>query len=937
MKRIDKIFNLVTQYTESLTPDSFNSEKIGISSVDIAKQTDFLRNNVSKDLNLLNRERRLIKIIGRPVRYLELTTTEKLLGGKIVSKDLVFNTITSIGKELGPSTTKEDDPFTKLIGWNNSLAQVIQSAKASIVYPPHGLHSLLLGESGVGKSLFAEVMYEFGKAKGIFTTDSPFIRFNCADYAHNPQLLMTQLFGAVKGAYTGAEEEKIGMIEAADHGVLFLDEIHRLPPEGQEMLFHFIDKKIYRKMGDTFHDQEAEVLIIGATTETDNNNLLTTFLRRIPSTLWIPNLEERSPEERLELIKQYAIMEAHKINCDLELSRNAIYQLLTYQPKGNLGQLKSDLQLAVARSYLESKQQAQKVVHVSSKSLPSYIIKFVKPQTLEERNALERMIPSKLEINVKEPITSKTPEIMNHDFVNYYFNKLLISRQRIDLDEVFDEYTNTISKNMILENNYSVLFDDVTKQISVILSELLVKEYHLIFDQSIYLALALFLRNIQEKNSDVSHEMMVSASHYPSNHSIKTAKQMIQIIERRFKIFCSEHELNTLASIIDSLTQKTQQQSTNFMIVAHGTSTGSSMAETINTLLNTSIVIGKDMPLTMAPYEVSAIIQKEIHAHSKEQDWIIFTDMGSLTQIDRQFNLENNRKIYVMETTNLLVILESVRQAIFTFNSSKQIIADIAKMNEDLNYKLQRKIKSYLEIEMNRVIYTVCASGEGVALFLENILSEFLRENHIYDVQLIPLSGNENDLEHIIKSTSKNKEIIAIVGSTCPKNLHFSFISLDEILMKRGFKLLLTLLGVATEKLVELPVSIDRATRKLTVQLCCEALDKYLLYISSDKLQPLLSSFIITLEDTFQRPFSNELLMKIFIHIGCMIERLNFENKQLMCRNEDIQAMYKVHGTKIELIKKSMQTIEESFNFLIPENELFYILQILLDDCYLPE
>ena len=105
--------------------------------------------------------------------------------------------------------------------------------QASILYPPNGINCLILGETGVGKSMFAYLMHEYAIEMQVKNIDSPFITFNCADYSNNPQLLTSQLFGVKKGAYTGAEIDKIGLIEKANNGILFLDEIHRLPPEGQ--------------------------------------------------------------------------------------------------------------------------------------------------------------------------------------------------------------------------------------------------------------------------------------------------------------------------------------------------------------------------------------------------------------------------------------------------------------------------------------------------------------------------------------------------------------------------------------------------------------------------------------------------------------------------------------------------------------------------------
>ena len=131
-------------------------------------------------------------------------------------------------------------------------------------------------------------MYKFAKGTNNFKEDCEFIVFNCADYADNPQLLLSQLFGSVKGAYTGATENKKGIIEICDGGILFLDEIHRLPPEGQEILFSILDKGTFRRLGETNTTRKSDIMIIAATTESAESSLLLTFRRRIPMVIEIP-------------------------------------------------------------------------------------------------------------------------------------------------------------------------------------------------------------------------------------------------------------------------------------------------------------------------------------------------------------------------------------------------------------------------------------------------------------------------------------------------------------------------------------------------------------------------------------------------------------------------------------------------------------------------
>ena len=70
----------------------------------------------------------------------------------------------------------------------------------------------------------------------------PFIYFNCAEYFNNPELLTSHLFGYKKGSFTGADNDHQGLVELADGGFFFLDEVHRLTNEGQEKLFTLLDK-----------------------------------------------------------------------------------------------------------------------------------------------------------------------------------------------------------------------------------------------------------------------------------------------------------------------------------------------------------------------------------------------------------------------------------------------------------------------------------------------------------------------------------------------------------------------------------------------------------------------------------------------------------------------------------------------------------------------
>lgn len=133
----------------------------------------------------------------------------------------------------------------------------------------------------------------------------------------------------------------------------FLDEIHRLPPEGQEMIFYFMDTGRYNKLGETDRHRTANVLLIGATTEDPNSTLLNTFIRRIPITIAIPNFDERPIEDKLSMIHYLISKEAQRVNKTIKISSEAVKAFIGSTTYGNVGQLKSNIQLACAKGFFK--------------------------------------------------------------------------------------------------------------------------------------------------------------------------------------------------------------------------------------------------------------------------------------------------------------------------------------------------------------------------------------------------------------------------------------------------------------------------------------------------------------------------------------------------------------------------------------------------------
>jgi PAS domain S-box-containing protein len=152
----------------------------------------------------------------------------------------------------------DDHPvYHKLIGKNRRMQDIytlirkVAAAEAPV---------LIEGESGSGKGLIAEAIHRLSQRR-----DGPFVKVNCA--ALSESLLESELFGHVKGAFTGAIRDRIGRFEVADGGTIFLDEIGEIPPATQIKLLTTLQDKIIERVGDV-KPIPVDVRIVSATNRT---------------------------------------------------------------------------------------------------------------------------------------------------------------------------------------------------------------------------------------------------------------------------------------------------------------------------------------------------------------------------------------------------------------------------------------------------------------------------------------------------------------------------------------------------------------------------------------------------------------------------------------------------------------------------------------------
>ena len=462
MNRKEKVFLTLKSICERTTIDEIMNGLKGFETEYISKLSGVNRPNTSKELNILYAEQKVIKVKGRPVYYFDRSKLEEIAGIKInISTNRKFTL-----KDLTTGSNEKPevkDVFQSIIGSFNTLRTPIKQAKAAVLYPPRGLHTLIVGPTGAGKTTFAEAMYNYAIQSNTIGSNGKFTVFNCAEYADNPQLLLSMLFGHVKGSFTGADSDKKGLVETSNGGIILLDEVHRLTPEGQEMLFMLIDKGVYRKLGDTEKYRKSNVFIIGATTEDITTSLLKTFTRRFPMVINLPDLNDWMLPERFQLITKFFEDQSKVIGSKIRVYNEVLYSLLLYDCNGNIGQLKSDIQLLCARGFLEYKTYNKNIFEISTSQIPGHMYSGLKKYH-EMRNEIMDIIPIGIERfhdffsdDVKENNFKDEYDISNtlyNDLKDKYMQYANKGYNNEEIKEILNSYIEKYLK--LLLNKYSI-------------------------------------------------------------------------------------------------------------------------------------------------------------------------------------------------------------------------------------------------------------------------------------------------------------------------------------------------------------------------------------------------------------------------------------------------------------------------------------------------
>lgn len=310
------------------------------------KLTEFLENPTPYPWGICNQE---CKVLSRDGRELYLYGNVSVLRderGTVVGAVGTFTDLTSfiLAKEkiqVLEEQARSRESFQQMVGRSGVMQEVFRRVRLAA---QGDVPVLLTGESGTGKELAARAIHALSARK-----DKPFFAINCS--AIPETLIESELFGHVKGAFTGAIRDKVGVFQAAEGGTLFLDEIGDTSPLLQLKLLRVLQESEIRRVGDE-KNIKVDVRLVTATNK-DLRHLLTTgavredfFYRIRVFEITLPALRER--REDLPLLVSHFLAEGAKVyrRSIKEISQDGMQQMLKYAWPGNVRELRNAVEHA---------------------------------------------------------------------------------------------------------------------------------------------------------------------------------------------------------------------------------------------------------------------------------------------------------------------------------------------------------------------------------------------------------------------------------------------------------------------------------------------------------------------------------------------------------------------------------------------------------------
>ena len=830
----------------------------------ISESLNISRNLASQYLNELVKEGRAIKVNSRPVYFFHKKNVER--EAQVALETCVFSGMDDFQRKCRSDENKRD--FQKAIGYYLSLSSCIEQCKAAVKYPPNGLPALFNGAGGTGKSFLSRLMYEYAVNERVIGTAGaaslpPYITVDCSEYAQNEEKFAISLCGSEDGK---------GWLAKANGGILFFDEIDRLPFSGQELIYSYLISGQYKGYHDDEHVFESNARLVFSTTKVPAETLYKPLARMIPIVIPVPTLHERTADEKEEMLVSFLKAEGRRMGVDVSISQNAFHCMLEFSYENNIDELKTCVTSSCAGAYLEKTSDG---IAIHSYHLPEYMLSSLK---LEVEDKDKRMIH--LNSYSRDTSLGQTVQyfqIMLDVFEDYRQDMLSFDGLMMEFRKQLNDYYDYLIYGQKLVNikisTYEQLINQIFENVGEMYGISLSKKYSHLLARRLYIQLQgdHLIDNWMKQNHDEIEEMFQAVSAVLEKESV-ICSRIVNLIKLNLDI--EADSLNQLFLLLDikNQNQKIQGLSAAGIILSHGYATASSIADAANQIIGRKVFDAIDMPLDM--------------------------QMGGLRNLN--IGIINNISTALAVDIGLGIC-------------GNQKLEDILKRASESNVCTYRIIHNVQKED------AVIFSGENGIDTTEKLKELILKTS----ATSIPVKFVAYDYYRLMKNGSHDEifqqyHVKCIIGLFNPEIEGIPFISLEDIISMNSAE---KLTNIFSEYLDEEQMEIfnQNLVKNFSLQNVVESIT----ILNPDKLLDEVEQAVGRLQKITGRKIAGRIMIGLYVHLCCLVERL--VTKTPIDNYQDLEEFEQKHADFIRQVRDSFQDISRHYRVALPVSEIAYI------------
>lgn len=835
------------------------------------------RTNLSRILNELVKEKLVRKTNGRPVYY-------------------------ALEKE------REQSCFRAMIGCDGSLKQAVQMLKAAILYPGHPMPVLIKGEDGSGKSMLAQLIYEFACEQNIIAENAPFVKINS-------RYLVEESLESVQKAFFC---QSTGAMDRAAGGVLFVDHINRLAYTIQNELLDYVEKA---------QKEHGNVILVYSIDDLQNADCCRLYTSKFSACVDLPSLASRPLKERRQLIDLFLKNEAACIHKTIRIRSEVLHCLMLYPGRFEVRQLQADIRLGCANGYARSRDKEETQIELHVHDFPGYVRKgLLSWQTC--RVDLEKLV----EEHSIYSFTSEGVSVCADERVPALSDKLYC-RSDPDKDEQEGNETSGGAIMQIVEAQMEHDFRQIQcgqeeKKLSrermaklvdeklIVCVETFLNEASVCLDRiyatSVFYALCLHLSALKARPDTaqkLSDEQIVTTIREHNTEFALCSRFGIEL-EKEFGFDLPVDEIALLALLISKEQIVGPAASRPVVLVAmHGNSTASSIVEVVNTLVGDANIFAFDLPLDMDMQKAYEELKRTFAAIHQGEGVLMMYDMGSLKTMAEMIGEETGIPVKSLCVPATLLALDCSRKA-GCHGTLDQIYKDVIDSFTVFYPEIARSSRRQ---EKPQVILSLCMSGAGGALQIKNYI-----EQHTYleNTEIVPLAIS--DPGYLLKKVNQirtNQKIVCVIGAYDPQLYGIPYIPVSR------------LFDTSPDKL-DMLLSLNTAepVRTLNYGGIYEYLEEQMEGFDFLLLKEVMPGILRKIRQVVPT-LSSDQEVGLFMHIACLIYRLqndgetpkNVNTKQLILKNK------RLYNDLCEIL----HTAEEEFYIRFQDDDVANMIQMI--------